>query len=114
MNDAEERGAGAAAGWLILLAMCAALVGWGILNYALVRDRPREWDFGVLRDAPGQSVYSTQPTPAAAKSPPRQILPLPEAKPRTATRSSRQEAEGSRQRAKQATGQPENPEPKGQ
>ena len=85
MNDAEERGAGAAAGWLILLAMCAALVGWGILNYALVRDRPREWDFGVLRDAPGQSVYSTQPTPAAAKSPPRQILPLPEAKPRTAT-----------------------------
>jgi hypothetical protein len=85
MNDGEERGAAdSRAGWLILLAMCAALVGWGILNYALVRDRPREWDFGVLKDTPGQSIYSTQPTPAVA-APPRQIPPLPEAKPRTAT-----------------------------
>ena len=81
-TDEHERDR-AGAGWLIALALCAALVGWGLLNYALVRDRPREWDFGVLRDAPGQSIYSTQRTPTGG-APPRQIPPLPEAKPRPA------------------------------
>ena len=64
-------------GWLILILLCLAIVAWGILNYLLIPDTPRKWDMGVLRDVPGQSIYSTaEPPPAGAV--PKQIAPLPE------------------------------------
>ena len=68
--------------WAIVAAVCAAIVLWGLLNYRLVGDRPRAWDFGVFPDAPGESVYSTV-RPPAARNVPRQTPILPEADPRT-------------------------------
>ena len=66
--------------WIILLLICAAIIGWGFLQYAFVRDAPREWDYGVLPDAPGQSIYSTA-EPAEGRKVPPQIAPLPGAGP---------------------------------
>jgi hypothetical protein len=68
-------------GWLVVILISALIIGWGLLNFAIIKDPPRTWHFGALPDAPGQSIYSTQEPPSAATAPP-QIPPLPEAKPR--------------------------------
>ncbi len=79
MNDAiEERGT--RRGWLAVIALSVALIGWGLLTYFIVQDRARVWYFGALPDAPSQSVYSTEATPQTMQ-PPRQTPQLPEAKP---------------------------------
>ena len=39
---------------------------------------PRHWDYGVLPDAPGQSIYSVTP-PTKAQAVPTQLTPLPAA-----------------------------------
>ena len=67
--------------WLIIVLFSAAIIGWGVLNYVLIRDEPRHWDFGVLPSTPSESIYSTAPTPAPSSVPPQQIEPLPEAQP---------------------------------
>ena len=67
--------------WAILVIFCALIVAWGLLNWALIKDGPRDWDFGALPDAPSASIYSTGQTPEKA-TPPQQIAPLPEARPR--------------------------------
>ena len=66
--------------WLLVAALTAAVLSWGMGLHALVRDAPREWDFGALPDVPGQSVYSTA-TPPQTTPAPRQMAPLPEARP---------------------------------
>ena len=66
-------------GWWTVVAICASLAAWGLIQYATVRDSPRQWDFGALPDAPGQSVYSTS-QPARMKIVPPQMQPLPEAR----------------------------------
>ena len=76
-------------GWAILLGVCVALILWGLLNYTVIKDRVRTWDFGALPDLPSQSVYSSA-TPPKGRHPPRQIAPLPEAQPAT-TRSGEQQ-----------------------
>jgi hypothetical protein len=71
--------------WVILIAFCALIIAWGFVNFRLVQDAPRHWDFGALPAAPSQSIYSTMPTPQPTTLP-RQIVPLPEAQ--TATNQS--------------------------
>jgi hypothetical protein len=70
--------------WLIIVIVAALIVCWGLLNFALVRDPPRTWHFGVLPDAPSESVYSTEKAPQSA-TPPRQTPMLPEAQPKKPT-----------------------------
>ena len=68
-------------GWAVLLAVCLALLAWGLAIFLFVPavpDAQRRWDFGALPDVPGQSVYSTSTTPLAASAP-AQLPPLPEA-----------------------------------
>jgi hypothetical protein len=67
-------------GWAIIVALCLALIGWGLANYALVKDAPRQWDYGALPQTPASSIYSTTEPPAKAP-PQRQIAPLPDAQP---------------------------------
>jgi len=67
--------------WAIIVFVAALIVCWGLLNFALVKDPPRTWHFGVLPDAPGESVYSTEGAPQTA-TPPRQTPMLPEAQPK--------------------------------
>ena len=62
--------------WTFVLLLSALLVGWGLLNYKMIPERQREFDFGVLPDTPAQSVYSTGRPPAPANAP-QQIPRLP-------------------------------------
>jgi len=66
-------------GWWIVVVICASLAAWGLVQYATIRDAPRQWDFGALPDVPGQSIYSTS-QPAQPKPAPPQMQPLPEAR----------------------------------
>src|SRR3990172_2553923 len=85
MKDSEESfELGAGWSWAILILFCLAILGWGFLNFALIQDRPRAWDFGALQDTPGQSIYSTE-EPAGGQAPVRQMPPLPEANPQGAS-----------------------------
>lgn len=67
-------------GWWLVALLCLAIVAVGLLIYKSIPDAPRDWDFGALPDAPGQSVYSTQATPLTA-TPTRQLPMLSEARP---------------------------------
>ena len=71
--------------WAVIVALCACLLAWGLLNYVLIRDEPRRFDLNALSDVPGQSVYSTEPAPKGRLVPP-QVEPLPEAVPRRPAR----------------------------
>jgi hypothetical protein len=62
--------------WIFVVVLSALLVGWGLLNYKMIPERHREFDYGVLPDTPAQSEYSTGRPPAPAVAPD-QILPLP-------------------------------------
>lgn len=62
--------------WAIILAFCACIVGWGLFNFYLIPDRPRQWNFHSLPDTPGASIYSTGQTPQEANAP-SQIAPVP-------------------------------------
>jgi hypothetical protein len=68
--------------WVIVILFSAGLVGWGVLNYKLVKDpdpSARQFQYGVLPSAPGESIYSTREAPPVQAQTPRQIVPLPEA-----------------------------------
>ena len=65
-------------GWWTVLLICACLAAWGLVQYVTIRDAPRQWDFGALPDAPGQSIYSSSRPAQPAVVPP-QMPPLPEA-----------------------------------
>jgi hypothetical protein len=78
-EQTEESGAGRH--WVIILLASAAIVGWGLLIHAAVKERPREWNFGSLPDTPGESIYSTV-APAETATPSARIFPaLPEGRP---------------------------------
>ena len=79
-HEEEERESGPFWSWMIIILFCVVIVAWGILNYLMIPDSPRHWDLGVLRDLPGQSIYSTASRPAVAPAP-EQIVPLPEGVP---------------------------------
>jgi hypothetical protein len=68
--------------WAAITAVVGLLVFWMMLVYMMVPDAPRTWDFNVLDDTPGGSVFSTHvPSRAENGNPPRQIAPLPEGVP---------------------------------
>ena len=74
----ENRRIGPVKGWLLLVLFCAAIIAWGLFNWAMIPDYPRDWHYGPPSDAPGASIYSSVPTPDS-DNPPRQFAPLPEA-----------------------------------
>jgi hypothetical protein len=77
----EDHEIGSIWSWALVVILCALILAWGFTIHAVVKDGPREWNFGTLPDAPSQSIYSTEEAPEKAV-PPRQVAPLPEAKPR--------------------------------
>jgi len=67
-------------GWLLLVLLCLALLGWGLVNYAAVRNGQRQWDYGALPETPASSEFTTsEPSPLTTTE--RQIAPLPDARP---------------------------------
>uniref|UniRef100_I2Q385 Uncharacterized protein n=1 Tax=Desulfovibrio sp. U5L TaxID=596152 RepID=I2Q385_9BACT len=74
-------------GWVVVLGLSAFMIVMGMFLHAMIPDTPRQWDFGVLPDTPGESVYSTLEPEVRELAPlendvvPRQLAPLPWAKP---------------------------------
>jgi len=58
---------------IILLAILTGI--WGMITHMAVPDVARRWDFDVLPDTPGISVYSTLPPPKVAPVPAQIDLP---------------------------------------
>jgi hypothetical protein len=49
--------------WIIIWVLAILFVSWGLFIFLAVGDKgPPSWDFGVVRDIPGESAYSTQRT----------------------------------------------------
>lgn len=63
--------------WIFILLFAASIIMFGVTVHMLIPDTPREWNFGTMPDAPGESVYSTG-TPGMEGNPPRQLEKLPE------------------------------------
>jgi len=48
--------------WLIVLLMVIGILGYGIVVYLTIGDKgPPDWDYGAIRDVPGESPFSTEP-----------------------------------------------------
>ena len=77
MSDHEHQSRHSSrSGWWTVLLICACMAAWGLVQYVTIRDAPRQWDFGSLPDAPGQSIYSSSRPAHPAAAPP-QMQPLP-------------------------------------
>ena len=58
--------------WVIIWVLAIIFVSWGLFIFLTVGDKgPPSWDFGVVRDIPGESAYSTQRTLAGEESAPK-------------------------------------------
>jgi hypothetical protein len=80
MNEHDEQHGSGLKSWAIVILFSLVILGWGLAMFLLIKDRPREWDFGALRDVPGQSIYSVDKTPMTTNAA-AQIPALPEAVP---------------------------------
>lgn len=69
VEEEESREIAPLRAWIFVLVLSALLVGWGLLNYKMIPERQREFDYGVLPDTPAQSVYSTGRPPAPPVAP---------------------------------------------
>jgi len=57
-------------GFLIILTMAILFLCYGLFMFFTVGDKgPPRWDFGVVEDIPGESVYSTHSLGAPAPEP---------------------------------------------
>lgn len=79
----EERanGRGQIRDLLIVGLIAVLVVVWGGLIYAIVGDRPPDWDYGSHRYVPGESPQSTQPVPQSDEAPRQIELPPPAREP---------------------------------
>ena len=70
-------------GWLLIIALSDAVIGWAMVLHLSIPDLPRRWDFGAVPDVPAESIYSTYPSPPplSEQPPPQQVPPLPEGEP---------------------------------
>lgn len=72
--------------WVFVWLLAIFFLLYGLFMYFVVGDKgPPDWDFGIVEDIPGKSVYSTFPEPAGATREPapqhvseRPTLALPE------------------------------------
>jgi len=48
-------------GWIVVVAMAVVFILWGFFIFFAGGDKgPPSWDFGVIKDIPGESPYSTE------------------------------------------------------
>lgn len=57
-------------GWIIVVGIALAFVIYGIFAFFVIGDKqPPDWDFGAVKDVPGESVYSTYPYRGGTEEP---------------------------------------------
>jgi len=55
---------------IIVLAIAISFLAWGLFIFFSVGDKGSPpWDFGIVQDIPGESVYSTHPPKAPEPEP---------------------------------------------
>ncbi|MEJ5376254.1 MAG: hypothetical protein WHX93_06725 [bacterium] len=60
MGSEQLKEKGRLRGWFIVVGMALLFVGWGLLLFFLVGDKgPAPWDFGVIKDVPGEAAHSS-------------------------------------------------------
>ena len=63
-NTEETEKHGGTRGWLVVVSLALAFLLYGIFMFVMVGDKgPPDWDFNIIEDIPGKSVYSTSPEP---------------------------------------------------
>ena len=74
--------------WMIILGIAILFLCYGLFMFFVVGDKgPPVWDFGVVEDIPGESVYSTHPGASApepqhvSQKPPQAEIEVPKGKP---------------------------------
>ena len=56
-----EKTTGMLRSWIIVIAIAIVFIVWGLFIFFTIGDKgPPPWDFGVIRDVPGESPYSTE------------------------------------------------------
>ena len=70
-DNNPNHGKGAARSLLFIFVLAASFLAWGFLLFYTIGDKgPPPWDFGIVQDIPGESVYSThQPLPGKVSDP---------------------------------------------
>ena len=69
MNDVSKKGW--LKGWLYVSGLALLFLLYGLFMFFVVGDRGMPgWDFGTVRDVPGESVYSTHPGPGTGLTEP--------------------------------------------
>jgi hypothetical protein len=59
-SEPQEKDKGGLRSWLVVVGIAVAFLVWGLLVYVWVGDKGvPNWNFGVVEDIPGQSLYST-------------------------------------------------------
>ncbi len=71
----EYRSGGPMWGWVIVIILAFLTLSWGMVTHMAVPEVVRQWDFGAVPDAPGESVFSTVPPPRVREAPPQIELP---------------------------------------
>ncbi len=57
--------------WFFVCGLALYFLLYGLFMFFVVGDKgPPDWDFGIIEDIPGKSVYSTFPQPSGATSEP--------------------------------------------
>jgi hypothetical protein len=50
--------------WIIVGSISLAFLLYGLVMFFAVGDKgPPDWDFGIVEDTPGKSIFSTHPEP---------------------------------------------------
>ncbi len=69
-EEQEQRRTLILRGWIIVSAIALAFVIYGLFAFFVIGDnQPPDWDFGAVRDVPGESIYSTYPYHGGSKEP---------------------------------------------
>lgn len=59
-SEPQEAEIGGLRSWLVVVGIAVAFLIWGLLVFVWVGDKGvPTWNFGVVEDIPGQSLYST-------------------------------------------------------
>jgi hypothetical protein len=57
-------------GWIIVVGIALVFIIYGLFAFFVIGDKPPpDWDFGTVKDIPGESVYSTYPYRGGTEAP---------------------------------------------